>query len=153
MSRPPAPQPLPHPVVDNHCHLDHRVKGGERIEPADALARAASVGITRIVQVGTDVESSRWSVEAARTYPNVVAAVALHPNDAPRLGDDYKAAFAEIAELAADPHPTCPRCARIAAISCGRSAARSPKPTACSPARAACRPGWETTCTTPPAWR
>jgi TatD DNase family protein len=100
---PEAPEPLPLPVVDNHCHLDHRVKGGERIEPADALARAAAVGITRIVQVGTDVESSRWSVEAARQFPSVVAAVALHPNDAPRLGDDYAAAFAEIAELAAEP--------------------------------------------------
>jgi len=101
---PEAPESLPSPVVDNHCHLDHRVQGGERIEPSDALARAAAVGITRIVQVGTDVESSRWSVEAARMYPSVVAAVAIHPNDAPRLGDDYEAAFAEIAELAADPH-------------------------------------------------
>jgi TatD DNase family protein len=92
------------PVVDNHCHLDHRVKGGELIEPADALARAADVGVTRVVQVGTDVESSRWAVEAAKQFPSVVAAVALHPNDAPRLGDDYDAAFAEIADLAADPH-------------------------------------------------
>jgi len=100
---PGAPEPLPVPVVDNHCHLDHRVKGGELIEPADALARAAAVGVTRIVQVGTDVESSRWAVETARQFPSVVAAVALHPNDAPRLGDGYEKAFAEIAELAADP--------------------------------------------------
>jgi len=101
---PDAPEPLPVPVVDNHCHLDHRVKGGAMIEPAEALARAADVGVSRIVQVGTDVESSRWAVEAAREFPSVVAAVALHPNDAPRLGDDYEAAFAEIAALAADPH-------------------------------------------------
>ncbi len=101
---PDAPEPLPVPVVDNHCHLDHRVKGGQLIEPAEALARAAAVGVTRIVQVGTDVESSRWAVDAAREFPSVVAAVALHPNDAPRLGDGYDAAFAEIAELAADPH-------------------------------------------------
>jgi TatD DNase family protein len=79
------------------------VKGGTLIEPAEALARAAAVGVTRIVQVGTDVESSRWAVEAAREFPSVVAAVALHPNDAPRL-DDYEAAFAEIAELATDPN-------------------------------------------------
>jgi TatD DNase family protein len=101
---PDAPEPLPVPVVDNHCHLDHRIRGGQRIEPADAIAQAAAVGITRIVQVGTDVASSRWAVEAAREFPSVVAAVALHPNDAPRLGDDYPAAFAEVAELAADPH-------------------------------------------------
>lgn len=100
---PEAPEPLPTPVVDNHCHLDHRIRGGERIEPADALAQAAAVGVTRVVQVGTDVESSRWSVEAAHRFSNVVAAVALHPNDAPRLGDGYADAFAEIAELAEDP--------------------------------------------------
>lgn len=101
---PDAPEPLPVPVVDNHCHLDHRVKGGALIPPAEAIARAAAVGVTRIVQVGTDLESSRWAVEAAREFPSVVAAVALHPNDAPRLGDGYAAAFAEIAELATDPH-------------------------------------------------
>ncbi|HUS21219.1 MAG TPA: TatD family hydrolase [Aeromicrobium sp.] len=104
MTWPDAPEPLPFPVVDNHCHLDHRVKGGQRIEPAEAIARAAAVGVTRIVQVGTDVESSRWAVEAAKQFPSVVAAVALHPNDAPRLGEDYEPAFASIAELAADPH-------------------------------------------------
>jgi len=103
MTWPDAPEPLPVSVVDNHCHLDHRVKGGALIETAEALARAAAVGVARVVQVGTDVESSRWAVETARQFPNVVAAVALHPNDAPRLGDDYEAAFAEIAELAADP--------------------------------------------------
>ena len=101
---PDAPEALPSAVVDNHCHLDHRIRGGQWIEPADAIAQAAAVGVTRIVQVGTDVESSRWAVAAAREFPSVVAAVALHPNDAPRLGDDYEAAFAEIAELAADPH-------------------------------------------------
>jgi len=100
---PEAPESLPWSVVDNHCHLDHRAQGGARIEPADAIAQAAAVGVTRIVQVGTDVESSRWSVQAARQFPSVVAAVAIHPNDAPRLGDDYEAAFAEIVELAADP--------------------------------------------------
>jgi TatD DNase family protein len=93
-------------VVDNHCHLDHRIRGGELLEPAEALAEAASVGVTRIVQVGTDLESSRWSVETARTYPSVVAAVALHPNDAPRMAEKgrYDDAIAEIAELAADPN-------------------------------------------------
>ena len=74
------------------------------IEPAEALARAAAVGVTRIVQVGTDVESSRWAVDAARQFPSVVAAVALHPNDAPLLAMDglYEDAITEIANLASD---------------------------------------------------
>lgn len=102
---PPAPDALPRPVVDNHCHLDHRIQGGERIEPVAALAEAASVGVTRIVQVGTDLASSRWSVATAREFESVVAAVALHPNDAPRMAEQgrYDEAIAEIAELAADP--------------------------------------------------
>ena len=104
MTWPDAPEPLPFPVVDNHCHLDHRVKGGQMIEPAEALARAAAVGVTRIVQVGTDVESSRWAVDAARQFPSIVAAVALHPNDAPLLAMDglHEDAITEIANLASD---------------------------------------------------
>jgi TatD DNase family protein len=82
---PDAPEPLPYPVVDNHCHLDHRIKGGLLIDVDDALDRAAAVGVTRIVQVGVDVPSSRWSVDTAMAHPSVVAAVAVHPNEAPRL--------------------------------------------------------------------
>ena len=103
--RPPAPEPLPHPVVDNHCHLDMARGDDPALDPADALARAATAGVGRIVQVGCDVRGSHWAVEAARTYDNVVAAVALHPNEAPRLEasgalDD---ALAEIEALAQDP--------------------------------------------------
>ena len=102
---PEAPEALPRPVVDNHCHLDHRIQGGELLEPAGALAEAASVGVTRIVQVGTDVESSRWSVDAAREFQSVAATVALHPNEAPRLAEQgrYDDAIAEIADLATNP--------------------------------------------------
>ena len=48
--RPPLPEPLPHPVVDNHCHLD--IEDGAWLETGDALARAAQVGVRRIVQIG-----------------------------------------------------------------------------------------------------
>lgn len=102
---PDAPEPLPSPVVDNHCHLDHRIKGGLLIDVPDALARAAAVGVTRIVQVGCDLESSRWAVRAATEHPAIVAAVAIHPNDAPRLAatGDLDTALAEIDALASDP--------------------------------------------------
>ncbi|MCW2837539.1 MAG: ycfH, partial [Marmoricola sp.] len=82
---PEVPEPLPHPVVDNHCHLDI-TRGEEAALPVDeALALAASVGVTRIVQVGCDLPGARWAVEAAEAHPQVVAGVALHPNEAPRL--------------------------------------------------------------------
>jgi TatD DNase family protein len=104
---PPLPEPLPAPVVDSHCHLD-ATEEFSGLEPADALQRAAAVGVTRLVQVGCDVASSRWAVAAAERWPAVVAAVALHPNDAARLGDHegeggLAAGLDAIAELAARP--------------------------------------------------
>jgi TatD DNase family protein len=99
MTFPPVPEAvLPHPVVDNHCHLDI-VRDGEALALEDALARAASVGVTRFVQVGCDLPSARWAVEASAAHPQMIAAVALHPNDAP-LQTDLDAALDEIEALA-----------------------------------------------------
>ena len=105
INRPPAPEPLPHPVVDNHCHMDMSRGDAPALDPVDALASAAEAGVGRIVQVGCDVAGSRWAVEAANTYDNVVAAVALHPNEAPRLAaaGTLDAALLEIEALAQDP--------------------------------------------------
>ena len=83
--RPPSPEPLPHPVVDNHCHLD--IADGDWLATEAALARAAEVGVPRIVQIGCDLPGARWAVEAAATYDALVAGVALHPNEAPRQAD------------------------------------------------------------------
>ncbi len=94
---PPAPEPLPAPALDSHCHLDHM-----DVPVADTVARAAAVGITRIVQVGTDVESSRWSAEVAAEHDAVLAAVAVHPNEAARGGAGPDA-LAEIDRLAGHP--------------------------------------------------
>lgn len=94
---PPAPEPLPHPVVDNHCHLD-LARDGDPFPVDEALAAAADVGVTRIVQIGCDLERARWAVEAAATYDALVAGVALHPNEAPRVAD-LDAAMAELEEL------------------------------------------------------
>ena len=81
--RPPAPEPLPHPVVDNHCHLD--IADGDWLDTADAIAAAAAVGVPRIVQIGCDLPGARWAVAAAAEHDALVAGVALHPNEAPRL--------------------------------------------------------------------
>ena len=101
LRRPPLPDPLPMSVVDAHCHLD--IADGEDgawLGAADAVRMAASVGVTRIVQVGCDLEGAAWAVDAANTYPGVIAGVALHPNEAPKLAD-LDAALAEIEKLAA----------------------------------------------------
>ena len=107
--RPGPTEPLPRPVVDTHCHLDVVDRElGDSPAPDAALAMAREAGITRIVQVGCDVASSEWAVETARATPEVVAAVALHPNDVPRIvarqgREGLDRALGRIEELATDP--------------------------------------------------
>ncbi|HEY6935042.1 MAG TPA: TatD family hydrolase [Marmoricola sp.] len=99
--RPEAPEPLPHPVVDNHCHLD--IDAGAGVLPvAEALARSSAVGVPRIVQIGCDLPGARWAVQTAASYDAIVAGVALHPNEAPRLAarGELDDALAEIERLA-----------------------------------------------------
>ena len=105
LSRPPAPEPLPHPVVDNHCHLDMTLEGTEELGPTQALAEAAAVGVTRIVQIGCELDSARWSVRLAEEVPGIVAGVALHPNEAPRqaAAGRLEEQLAEIERLAEHP--------------------------------------------------
>ncbi len=101
-SRPPAPEPLPHPVVDNHCHLDIADgPDGSWLETTEAIDSAASVGVARIVQIGCDLPGARWAVEAATAHPALVAGVALHPNEAPRHDQEgtLEDALAEIEAL------------------------------------------------------
>ncbi len=82
--RPPLPEPLSVPVVDNHCHLDIQ-DGDSWLDPAAALELSASVGVPRIVQIGCDLPGAAWAVETATSYDAIVAGVAIHPNEAPRL--------------------------------------------------------------------
>jgi TatD DNase family protein len=100
---PPAPPPLAVPVLDSHTHLDI-VLAEVGMTEAEAIAAATAVGVDRLVQVGVDVDSSRWGVRLAEQQPGVVATVALHPNDAPRLGaGGLDEALRAIEALAAHP--------------------------------------------------
>lgn len=77
---PPLPEPLPVAVADSHTHLDMQSATVE-----EALTKAALAGVDTVVQVGCDIKGSQWAAETAATHPNVHAAVALHPNEAPRI--------------------------------------------------------------------
>jgi TatD DNase family protein len=101
VSRPPLPEPLPVPVVDNHCHLD--IEDGESwLDPSTALEMSSSVGVDRIVQIGCDLPGAQWAVQTAEQYEAIVAGVALHPNEAPRLAQagDLDDGLREIERLA-----------------------------------------------------
>ena len=100
----PLPQPLPVPCMDSHAHLEI-VTNTEPDHPevTRVIEEAFSVGIDRIVQVGYSAEQSRWCVRLAEKWnKNVLAAVALHPNEAPVVGD-LESDIAIIEELAQHP--------------------------------------------------
>lgn len=104
LTRPANPEPLPFPLYDNHTHLEFE-DGVDHLDPLESLARAEAVGVRGVVQVGTDLETSRWSAEFAANDARVLAAVALHPNEAPRLAaaGTLSEHLSEIARLAAEP--------------------------------------------------
>lgn len=101
---PPAPEPLPVPVFDNHTHLDFR-DGLVQVSVKDALDAAEAAGVCGAVQVGCDLESSRFTVKAVQEDRRLLGAVAIHPNDAPHLAAEggLEAALAEIEQLAGHP--------------------------------------------------
>ena len=82
VSYPDPPTPLAVPVYDNHCHLEIQ-DGDDSLTLDEQLDRALAVGIRGVVQAGGDIDSSRWSAWAAASHPRVLAAVAIHPNEAP----------------------------------------------------------------------
>ena len=87
--RAPLPEPLPVPTVDAHAHMEIVTDAEfDSQDVADLIAEARSVNVDRIVQVGYSAEQSRWCVQAAEKWnTSVLAAVALHPNEAPIVAD------------------------------------------------------------------
>ena len=102
--RAPLPEPLPVPTVDAHAHMEIVTDAAfDSKEVADVIAEAKSVNVDRIVQVGYSAEQSRWCVGAAEKWnSSVLAAVALHPNEAPVV-EDLSADLKIIEELAQHP--------------------------------------------------
>ncbi|MBB5831711.1 TatD family hydrolase [Brachybacterium aquaticum] len=83
-SWPPAPEPLPFPVIDNHCHLDF-ADGDEQLSVHDHVARAAAAGIDAQITIGSDLEAVRWTaalLAAPDCPPSLRGGVAVHPNEA-----------------------------------------------------------------------
>ena len=103
VSYPAPPEPLAVPAYDNHAHLE--IEDGVGLSLDEQLSRADEVGVIGVVQAGGDIESSRWSAWAAASHPRVLAAVAIHPNEAPayEAAGRLDEAIAVIDELAAQP--------------------------------------------------
>lgn len=98
---PELPEPLELGTYDNHTHLE--IADGETpMSVAEHLSAMRAVGMLGAVQVGVTLESSIWSAEVAKSEPMLLAAVALHPNEAPlyKTRAELDDAIAQIADLA-----------------------------------------------------
>jgi len=84
-------------MIDTHAHLDSERFGHDREEVID---RAFSSGVEAIVNVGTDVDTSLFSMELAAAYGGIYAAVGFHPHNA---GDMTAEDLSRLADLASDP--------------------------------------------------
>jgi len=100
----PLPEPLPVPTVDAHAHLEIVTNDAADSDAVRTiLDDAKSVNVDRVVQVGYSAEQSQWCVDLANNYPGrVLAAVALHPNEAPVV-KDLAHDWAIIEKLAQEP--------------------------------------------------
>ena len=100
----PLPEPLPVPTVDAHAHLEIVTNDAADSDAVRTiLDEAKSVNVDRVVQVGYSAEQSQWCVDLANNYPGrVLAAVALHPNEAPVV-KDLEHDWAIIEKLAQEP--------------------------------------------------
>ena len=81
-------------LYDTHAHLDY-----PDFQPdfADVLARARAAGITRMISIGTNFESSRRAVALAEKHDEIFAAVGWHPSDALDAPDDLRPTLRELA--------------------------------------------------------
>src|SRR3954469_10729591 len=84
-------------LIETHAHLDYPDFAPDF---DDILQRATDAGVTRIVTIGTSVESSRRAVELAEKYPNVFAVIGVHPTYVEESGEDV---ITPLRELAANP--------------------------------------------------
>ncbi len=81
LSYPELPEPLLVGTYDNHTHLEI-ADGDQPMDYLDHMSLAGQVGILGAVQVGVTLESSKWCAEVAAKDPRLLAAVAIHPNEA-----------------------------------------------------------------------
>src|SRR6266480_8152272 len=89
------PSTLNFQLIETHAHLDYPDFAPDF---DDVLRRATEAGVTRIVTIGTSVESSRRAVELSEKYPNIFAVIGVHPTCALEAEDDVIAPLRELAK-------------------------------------------------------
>src|SRR6185437_9658580 len=80
---------------DTHAHLDYPDYANDLSE---VVARANAAGISKIISIGTDLESSKRAIQLAEKFPNVFAAVGWHPSNVHEAPNDIRSSLRELAK-------------------------------------------------------
>ncbi len=81
-------------LVETHAHLDYPDFANDFDEVLD---RATEAGVTRIITIGTSIESSQRAVDLAEKYPNIFAVIGVHPTYVEEAGEDVITPLRELA--------------------------------------------------------
>jgi len=81
-------------LIETHAHLDYP---DFEADLETVISRAAEAGVTRIISIGTGLESSRRAVALSERFPNVYAAVGIHPTNVAEEGLGFLPALRELA--------------------------------------------------------
>ena len=82
-------------LIETHAHLDYPDFANDLDE---VLRRAIEAGVTRVVTIGTSVESSRRAVDLAEKYSNIYAVIGVHPTSAEKAAEDIIAPLRDLAQ-------------------------------------------------------
>src|SRR5258706_15051424 len=82
-------------LVETHAHLDYPDCANDL---DDVLRRANEAGVTRIITIGTSIESSRRAIDLAEKYSSVYAVIGVHPTYAEQAGEDVITPLRELAK-------------------------------------------------------
>lgn len=81
-------------LIETHAHLDYQDFASDL---EGVISRSTEAGVTRIITVGTGLESSRRAVALAERFPNVFAVIGIHPTNVTEEGLDFLPALSDMA--------------------------------------------------------
>src|SRR5437870_10914524 len=82
-------------LIETHAHLDYPDFAPDF---DDVLRRATEAGVTRIITIGTSIESSRRAIDLAEKNPNVFAVIGVHPTYVEESAEDVITPLRELAK-------------------------------------------------------
>ena len=82
-------------LIDTHAHLDFPDFENDL---EDVLRRAEQADVKRIITIGTSIQSSRRAIALAETYPDVFAAIGVHPSHVEDAEDDVITPLRQLAQ-------------------------------------------------------